>query len=198
MASATSAAGGTVTSSGRAVRTERTSRDGPNGWFRAAPQREESEVVRLTWGAPLGTSALRHRPGGGRCSTRLLRGRGPASICTRRASTSWQALVELADLARAESTCCSSRTLLARPGLPGLRTPTRLPLSGGSGSVPERVWPMGGKVDRTRFPAPGGNGRGQACGWRSAIVLGCGRRGVCRKASQDQINRRKQSGASTS
>ena len=94
-----------------------TSRLGPNGWSRAAPQRKESEVVRLTWGAPLRTSALRLRPGGGRCSSRLLRGRRPESICTRRGSTSWQAIAsKWLTWLRAELTCSSLWTLLARPG----------------------------------------------------------------------------------
>ena len=79
--------------------TERTSRDGPNGWSRAHPQQAESEVVRLTWGAPLGTSALRLRPGGGRCATRLRRGRGPEFIHETRIDVVAGDRVEVADLA---------------------------------------------------------------------------------------------------
>jgi len=39
----------------------------------------------------------------------------------------------------------------------GLRTPTRMPLNGGSGSVPERVWPMGEQADKRSIPGPSGN-----------------------------------------
>jgi hypothetical protein len=39
----------------------------------------------------------------------------------------------------------------------GLRTPTRLLLNGGSGSVPERVWPMGGTGRQALDPGPSGN-----------------------------------------
>ena len=174
-------------------------RQGPHRRHRDLHRRLEqnSKWSGLGWGAPLGTSALRLRPGGGRCSTRLPRGRGP-EIRTRRASTSWQAIASkwLTGLP-AELTCCSSRTLLARPRacrpMPGLRTPTRLPLSSGSGSVPRRAsGPWGDGPTSARFPARAGT-LGRAIDGAPRSLLGV--RSV-RASAGKHICKRKENGAS--
>ena len=185
-ASATSAAGGTVTSSARAVWTECTSRDGPNGWSRADPQRAESEVVRLTWGAPLGTSALRLRPGGGRCSTRLLRGRGPESYARDAHLRRGRRLVEVADLAA----CGVDVLLVADP----VGTSWGVPSYAGS-TDPDPLAPKQRVGVRTRARlAHGGTGR-QALDsrpqrelWAEPLMAlrgrfwGCGRESIRREA----------------